>query len=108
MLCGRTPFEGANPFAVMNNRLRNDAPPLRDHVPDLPPGLERVILKALARDPRERYGSANELAADLKNPEETVIGKQVLPRKRFTRLWPLLAGVPAALFALLVYVAMRQ
>jgi serine/threonine protein kinase len=110
MLAGRTPFEGSNPFAVMNNRLLNSPAPLQDEVPDLPPGLERAIFRALARDPRERYASAAELAADLKNPIHALACDRVVPRKdnRLLRAWPLLAAVPAAVFALLLYVAMRQ
>ena len=109
MLSGRTPFEGANPFAAMNNRLRNSPPPLRDEVPDLPAGLETVVLKALARDPRERYQNAAELARDLKNPEQAPARGWVLPgEERFPRAWPLFAAIPAALFAVLLYVAMHQ
>jgi serine/threonine protein kinase len=110
MLSGRMPFEGANPFAVMNNRLQNNPAPLKDIVPDLPPGLEAVIFKALARDPRERYASAAELASDLKNPEQVFTRDRLMPReeRRFLRAWPLLAAVPAAVFALLLYVAMHQ
>jgi len=67
MLAGKTPFDGCNPLAVMNNRLLNDAIPVRALTPDVPAWLERIICRALHRDPRRRHTSAFEFGCDLKS-----------------------------------------
>jgi eukaryotic-like serine/threonine-protein kinase len=65
MLTGRPPYQGDNALAVMNQHL--SAAPLRPSrlVPSLPSGLDGIVLKALRKDPRERYQSAAELIVDL-------------------------------------------
>jgi eukaryotic-like serine/threonine-protein kinase len=67
MLTGSLPFVGKSQQEVMMARLRNEPTPLRKLRPDLglPGSVERVLLKALARDPDERYPSAPEFAAAL-------------------------------------------
>lgn len=65
MLAGRTPFEGCNPLAIMNSRLIDDPPSLRELAPEVPVRLEEIVRRALHRDPRRRYASAFELARAL-------------------------------------------
>lgn len=65
MLTGDLPFRGDNPISVaMKHINENPLPPsrLRD---DIPPGLERVIMKALNKDSAYRYPSAAEMKEDL-------------------------------------------
>jgi serine/threonine-protein kinase len=67
MLAGAPPFEGSRPLRRMVNRLLG--PPLlfrqvRPHL-TVPPAVEQVIRKALARNPDERYSSAVEFATEL-------------------------------------------
>src|SRR5262249_55937260 len=65
MLTGRLPFEG--PAHTLPVRVVEDNPPHpRDLNPAIPPDLEAVCLKALAKYPTERYGSAAALARDLR------------------------------------------
>jgi eukaryotic-like serine/threonine-protein kinase len=66
MLTGRPPFEGDDVGAVAQARLAQDPPPPGAFNPSIPPKLERIVLKALARDPRERYPSAAELRDNLR------------------------------------------
>jgi serine/threonine protein kinase len=65
MLCGRPPFLGP-PALVLYYARHDDPVPLRAHRPDLPRELERICLKAMARDPDRRYPSCGDLAADLR------------------------------------------
>lgn len=58
MLTGRTPFGGGTIASVLARRLVNDPPPIREVDPAVPPQLDQVILKALARDPDERFQTA--------------------------------------------------
>lgn len=72
MLAGKTPFSGPNPFAVMNDRLVNDPPPLREHNSEVSAEMEEIVYRALERDPEDRYGSAREFAAALAHPESVM------------------------------------
>ena len=65
MLCGRTPFDGENVFAVMNQHVSHDPPSILECNPDLPPALATVVMHAIRRDREKRYKSAEELRADL-------------------------------------------
>jgi serine/threonine-protein kinase len=58
MLCGRAPFEADTDIATAVARLTGPPPPIRHECPSLPPGLEHVIDRALARDPADRWPSA--------------------------------------------------
>ncbi|HET8846435.1 MAG TPA: protein kinase [Ktedonobacteraceae bacterium] len=65
LLTGSVPFTGPTPFAVMTRQLHDPVPSVRLQRPDLSPSIEFVVKKALAKDPKNRYQQANELAADL-------------------------------------------
>jgi hypothetical protein len=61
-LCtGRRLFRGDNEFAIMNQITTTDAPPPIAFVPELPPMLSDVIVRALSRDPVARFQTAMEL-----------------------------------------------
>jgi eukaryotic-like serine/threonine-protein kinase len=62
---GRRPFEAATPEEVSDLQLRLEPLPPSGLVSDLPPGLEDLILQLLAKDPRDRLGYAEEVAAAL-------------------------------------------
>ena len=64
MLCGGPPFRGPHPVLVL--RILHEPPPRpRSIEPAIPRDLEVICLKAIAKDRRERYGSAREMADDL-------------------------------------------
>jgi eukaryotic-like serine/threonine-protein kinase len=66
MTTGRTAFNGQTTALVFDEILnRMPTPPARVN-PNIPPGLEQIILKALDKDRELRYGSAADLRADLK------------------------------------------
>ncbi len=66
MATGRLPWRETLATALVNEILHATPEPPSELRPDLPPHLERIILKALAKDPAGRYASAVELAADLR------------------------------------------
>jgi serine/threonine-protein kinase len=70
MLCGKTPFDGENVFAVMNQHVSQDPPSILDFNPRLSPELATVVMKAIRRDPHKRYQSMNDLLHDLCNLEK--------------------------------------
>ncbi|MDY7041831.1 MAG: protein kinase, partial [Chloroflexota bacterium] len=65
MLTGHAPYEADSPLSVMVQHITKPLPSPRVVNPDIPPAVERVILKALVKDPAYRYASAGELATDL-------------------------------------------
>lgn len=66
MLTRKKPFFGENLTAVTHKIVYEPPPPPQAIVPGLPESLLRVIDRALAKDPDQRYGRAGEMAADLK------------------------------------------
>ncbi len=68
LLTGRPPFSGDNLMALFSQIINTPAPPPRTFNRDIPAEVERVIVKLLAKDPAERYASAEEVLAGLPNP----------------------------------------
>ena len=66
MLTGEPPFTGATRAAILARHLSGAVPPLRTVCADLPIGVERAVLRALAKQPEERFATAGEMAAALK------------------------------------------
>ncbi len=69
MITGQTPFEGANPLAIMNARLLGDPIAPRQLNPNISPQVEEILLHALEQRPENRYVSAAAMKAELENPE---------------------------------------
>src|ERR1700686_931719 len=63
-LCGKRPF-GGEPWAIINQHLFEAPPPLREKRPDLPAAVEQVVLRALAKDPQQRFTSMQAFAVAL-------------------------------------------
>ena len=65
MLTGQLPFQSDNAVSVAIMQLQSDATRPRDINPDIPVGLEQITLKAMQKNPRDRYQSAAEMLLDL-------------------------------------------
>ncbi|HEX2773218.1 MAG TPA: Stk1 family PASTA domain-containing Ser/Thr kinase [Micromonosporaceae bacterium] len=65
LLCGHPPFVGDSPVSVAYQHVREDPPTPSDLNPDVTPPLDAIVLKALAKNPLNRYQSAGEMRADL-------------------------------------------
>jgi serine/threonine-protein kinase len=112
MLTGKPPFQGENPFAVMNDRLLNHPVPPRELNPGISPALQEIIYRALERDPRNRYASANEMAWDLAHMDQVAPADRTeahdwrnrrSPSSRRTLFYAAVALLPVAIFMLLFY-----
>jgi len=80
-LCGSRPFEGSA-TEVMVQQLTMPPPPLHEQVATIPLGIEQVVLKALAKDPKERFATVQAFALALEEAtREESSGRtfQVLP-----------------------------
>lgn len=75
MMTGRPPYDGDSPVAVAIQHINGGAPRPTSLNPNIPVGMEQIIMKAMALEPKDRYSSATELLADLeefrKNPALT-------------------------------------
>jgi beta-lactam-binding protein with PASTA domain/predicted Ser/Thr protein kinase len=65
MLAGRLPFDGDSAVAVALKHLSEQPAPISQWRPDVNPALEAVVMAALAKDPAQRWQSAEDLAAGL-------------------------------------------
>jgi serine/threonine protein kinase len=105
LLAGRPAFESEDPFALLRQIAEDEPLPLRSMDRSIPADLETVLLRAMQKDPRDRYATAAEFADDL---DRFLNGQPVLARrpsvwdraKRWAGRHP--AAVAAALASLLV------
>lgn len=109
LLTGRRPFAAESQMAEAIAHVQAPIPSASRLVPDLPPGVDEALWKALAKDPRERPESATELVEHLRRifreaEQETAVLRPPPPQppvvrsSRQRRRWL----APAALLALLV------
>ena len=72
MMTGRPPFDGESPVAVAIQHINGGAPKPSSLKPNIPVGMEQIILKGMALEPKDRYASATEMIQDMeefrKNP----------------------------------------
>ena len=83
IVTGVLPFQGTDPAAVMVQHLNSAPPSPRSINPNIPPALEAVILRSLAKDPAQRFPSASSLAAAIAEgldvPVPDKIGRPAYP-----------------------------
>jgi TolB-like protein/tRNA A-37 threonylcarbamoyl transferase component Bud32 len=86
LLAGRPPFLGSNPVSVIRKASETQAPKLRSLAPSLDRDLETICARCLERDPKARYQSAGDLAADLERwlGGRPIVARPVSPP---TRIW---------------------
>jgi serine/threonine-protein kinase len=65
LLTGRPPFVGDSPVAVAYQHVREPATPPSDHDTDLPPEVDAIVMKALAKRLEDRYQSAAAMRTDI-------------------------------------------
>jgi eukaryotic-like serine/threonine-protein kinase len=68
MLTKNLPFQSSNANALLRAKASEDPKPPSYFVPRLDPAVEAIILKAIQRQPRDRYPGAAELLAELRDP----------------------------------------
>jgi serine/threonine protein kinase/protocatechuate 3,4-dioxygenase beta subunit len=101
VLAGRPPFLGSNPVSVIRQASETQAPKLRSVAPSLDRDLETICARCLERDPKARYHSAGDLAADLERwlDGRPIVARPISPPSRIWR-WsrrnPKLVGAATA------------
>ncbi len=105
MLTGRVPFDGENAVAIAMKQVAEDAPPPSSLNPAVSPALDAVVLKALAKDPAQRFASADEMIAALDAAEaspghtERFAALVAEEEEGNRRRWWWIAGIVALLLA---------
>jgi serine/threonine-protein kinase len=128
LLTGEVPFPGENFVAVAMRHINEPAPSVRQRRPDVSPRVDALIRRAMAKDPRDRFRSMDELCSELAacledetldpGAQTMVVAPARKPSRRERRaarppagrpsIWPLilllaglavLAGILAAVFA---------
>jgi hypothetical protein len=79
MATGRLPFDADTPLAVVMKHVHEPLPLPRTVTPGLPEGIERVILRALAKDPSQRYARVDEMVAALQTAGAAAPGSAPVP-----------------------------
>ncbi|MDR3556025.1 MAG: serine/threonine-protein kinase [Syntrophobacteraceae bacterium] len=96
LLSGSPPFTGDNPLTIMYQHMTKDPVPLTS-LKGLHPGIRAVVSRALRRRKEERYESAEQMANDLRVPDNADLGWLDKPDP------PLAAVLPTAKNNLLIY-----
>jgi eukaryotic-like serine/threonine-protein kinase len=116
MLAGQVPFQGESTPALLHRQVYDQPQPVRVHAPNLPPGVDAVLAKALAKEPSQRFSSAVALTRALGDalagrpvaeaaagaPARLIAAPVAPAAKRGFRLAPILGGIVAALAIVLV------
>jgi len=102
LLVGRAPFTADTPYAIIHDHIFTPLPLPRELNPDLPEPLERVLLKALAKEPGDRFPSVEELITALEAamelelearetvvvPPPTTVARRVVAAEQPTEIKP--------------------
>jgi serine/threonine-protein kinase len=99
MLCGRPPFVAPSYLALVTKHLHEAPPSMREFRPEIHESLDAAVLKALEKEPSDRYSSAASFAHALKSP--AVVGAaptnvQTIPRNPMPAVMPSVSTGPHA------------
>jgi len=85
MVTGRIPFRADTPMAILLKKREEPLPRPRQFTPDLPQTMENVMIKALAREPSQRYQTAQEflIALERLSRDESVTLELPRPQKNY-------------------------
>ena len=65
LLTGKLPYKGDNAVEIALKHLKEPLPSIRDELPNIPQSVENIIIKATAKNPKNRYADAREMHNDL-------------------------------------------
>lgn len=84
LLVGKLPFKGENAVEIAIKQMKDKIPSVCEINPDIPQSVENVILRATAKNPKNRYKTALEMHEDLK----TVLNKERMNEEKWTYQYP--------------------
>ncbi len=65
LLTGKLPYKGDNAVEIALKQLKEPLPDIREELPNIPQSIENIIIKATAKNPKNRYADAREMHEDL-------------------------------------------
>jgi tetratricopeptide (TPR) repeat protein len=84
MVTGRVPFKGDNTQSILYCVLNEEPRSVKDLRSEIPPELEHIIQKALSKDPKKRFSSGREMAAELEDLKtQLTVGKIPVFRPKY-------------------------
>ena len=84
LLTGKLPFKGENAVEIAIKQMKNPIPSVCDMFPEIPQSIENVILKACAKNPKNRYENVMEMHDDIK----TALDKNRADEKKYVYPYP--------------------
>lgn len=84
LLTGKLPYHGDNAVEIALKHLKEPLPSIRDELPSIPQSVENIIIKATAKNPKNRYADAKEMLEDLK----TCLNEERLNEDKYTFKYP--------------------
>ena len=94
MLTRHKPFQGENLTVVSHRIVYDHFTPPKDYVQNLPPGLERILSRALEKDPGRRYQRAKEMVADLRRLTGAMGGDDLNETQSLSLMGPIVPTPP--------------
>jgi Tol biopolymer transport system component len=92
LVTGKRAFQGKTPIDVLGAILNDEPPPIAQHSPQTPTQLRWIVQRCLAKEPRQRYSSTDDLARDLATLRDHLSettssggaspGRKLTPRRR--------------------------
>ena len=84
LITGKLPFKGENAVEIAIKHMKEQIPSIVDERPEIPQSVENIILRACAKNPKNRYTSATEMHEDLR----TCLDKSRLDEVKITYQYP--------------------
>ena len=85
LLTGEVPFAGDNFVAVAMRHINEPPPPVHNQRPDVPPRVEAAVLRAMAKDPADRFETMADFCAELESCLAELQSTQILPGRALPR-----------------------
>jgi serine/threonine-protein kinase len=85
MITGQIPCQGKNPYQTLRIRMENKPEPVSLFKPETHPLLERIVMKALEREPSKRYQTARDMLRDLTKLADILCKKTFLEKNKVQR-----------------------
>jgi WD40 repeat protein len=105
LAAGEPPFSGKTPLAVLKRLTQEQPQPLRERNPDVPEWFVHIVDRLLAKNPKDRFQSAREVADTLEHFWAKLKSSETLvcPKKKAANLWKAITlGTAAGLFTLML------
>ena len=103
LLTHRVPFDGESDFEIKSQVVRDPPVPPRQIAPSLSPRLEAIVLKAVAKEPADRFGGCAEFALELESCMTRGAPGAVARWRTGAWIWKAIGYLSAAILVLLVF-----